>query len=384
MKVLHYIDCLRSEDLISDSVSGLAMNQQTITEVKIATRKDNVESILKDFLPAVVHIHSVGSYQSIMVEQWAHKLNIAVIVSPHQMLNPFILRKEQPVRHHLKLKLWQQRLLRNADGILLSDTYEAEQIEPYHWNDHQQTIINPLLDSKVTMETAAQEVVSFYNKVLDTRYACYMKALEYDAVHSLLHVGVELSSIVDANDITKVSKLDPERLLMLRELNPKQWRYILLYADDEYIRGDINSAISYLQLQTPSIDTAAISRFAPNNPKKSGDLIADSFADMKERMQERWKEKLQNESTALQQLVIMLYNANRLETKHQLSEHHLACLYAAIKFTQYDEERLYSYIKSLHLVKFTQKILHFLTQKLLLEEGFVPLPFLHIGHSKHT
>lgn len=384
MKVLHYIDCLRSEDLISDSVSGLAMNQQTIAEVKIATRKDNVESILKDFLPAVVHIHSVGSYQSLMVEQWAHKLNVAVIVSPHQMLNSFILRKEQPVRHHLKLKLWQQRLLRNADGILLSDTYEAEQIEPYHWNDHQQTIINPLLDSKVTMETATQEVVSFYNKVLDTRYACYMKALEYDAVHSLLHVGVELSSIVDANDITKVSKLDPERLLMLRELNPKQWRYILLYADDEYIRGDINSAISYLQLQTPSIDTAAISRFAPSNPKKSGDLIADSFADMKERTQERWKEKLQNEATALQQLVIMLYNAHRLETKHQLSEHHMACLYAAIKFTQYDEERLYSYIKSLHLVKFTQKTLHFLTQKLLLEEGFVPLPFLHIGHSKHT
>lgn len=384
IKVLHYIDCLRSEDLISDSVSALAMNLQSIADVKVVTHKDDVQSVLKEFAPNVVHIHSVESYQSLMVERWARKLNIAVVVSPHQKLNRYIIHKESPVRHYLKMKLWQQRLLRNADGLLLSDTYEAEQIEQYHLNEHLHTIANPLLDSKDTMEGAAQKVVSFYNKLLDTRYACYMKSVDYEAVYSLLHVGIELAAIVDANDITKIRKLDPERLLLLREITPKQWRHILLYADDEYIRGYVNSAISYLQLQVPAIDTAAIMRFAPNKPKLHGELVNDSFIDMKQRMQERWKEKLNQESIALQQLVIMLYNAHRLDTKQQLSEHHLACLYTAIKFTQYDEERLYVFVKSLHLVKFTQKILNKLTQKLLLEEGFVPLPFLHLGSAKHS
>lgn len=384
IKVLHYIDCLRSDDLISDSVSGLAMNQQTIADVKVVTRKDDVESVMKEFMPNVVHIHSVESYQSLMVEQWARKSNVAVVISPHQMLNRYIQRKESPVRHYLKMKIWQQRMLKNADGLLLSDKFETEQIEQYHLNQHLHTIANPLLDKVETQEGAAQKVISFYNKMLDTRYACYMKSADYEAVHSLLHVGIELATIVDANDITKISKLDPERLLLLREITPKQWRQILLYADDEHVRGYINSAISYLQLQVPAIDTAAIKRFAPNNPKQSGDLVNDSFVGMKQRMQDRWNKKLQEEPAALQQLVIMLYNAHRLEVQNQLSEHHLACLYTAIKFTQYDEERLYTYIKSLHLVKFTQKIIKELTQKLLLEEGFVPLPFLHLGTTKHS
>ncbi len=384
MKVLHYIDCLRSEDLISDSVSELAVNQQKVAEVKVVTHKDDAAKVLKEFAPDVVHIHSVESYQSVMVEQSAMKLNIAVVVSPHGLLNRYILRKESPIRHYVKMKVWQQRMLKNADGLLLSDKYEAEQIEQYHVNHHLHTIANPLLDSAESPDGATEKVMSFYKKLLDTRYAYYMKSADYEAIYSLLHIGIELASIVDANDIIKIRKLDPERLLLLREITPKQWRHILLYADDEYIRSYINSAISYLQLQVPAIDTTAISRFAPSKPKQAGDLVADEFVDMKPRMQERWNEKIHQEPVALQQLVIMLYNAQRLESKEQLSEHHLACLYTAIKFTQYDEERLYMFLKSLRLVKFTQKILNKLTQKLLLEEGFVPLPFLHLGAAKHS
>lgn len=384
MKVLHYIDCLRSEDLISDSVSELAVNQQKVAEVKVVTHKDDAAKVLKEFAPDVVHIHSVESYQSVMVEQSARKLNIAVVVSPHGLLNRYILRKESPIRHYVKMKVWQQRMLKNADGLLLSDKYEAEQIEQYHVNQHLHTIANPLLDSTESPDGATEKVMSFYKKLLDTRYAYYMKLADYEAIYSLLHIGIELASIVDANDIIKIRKLDPERLLLLREITPKQWRHILLYADDEYIRSYINSAISYLQLQVPAIDTTAISRFAPNKPKQAGDLVADEFVDMKPRMQERWNEKIHQEPIALQQLVIMLYNAQRLESKEQLSEHHLACLYTAIKFALYDEERLYMFLKSLRLVKFTQKILDKLTQKLLLEEGFVPLPFLHLGAAKHS
>ncbi len=384
MKVLHYIDCLRSEDLISDSVSELAVNQQKVAEVKVVTHKDDAAKVLKEFAPDVVHIHSVESYQSVIVEQSARKLNIAVVVSPHGLLNRYILRKESPIRHYVKMKVWQQRMLKNADGLLLSDKYEAEQIEQYHVNQHLHTIANPLLDSAESPDGATEKVMSFYKKLLDTRYAYYMKSADYEAIYSLLHIGIELASIVDANDIIKIRKLDPERLLLLREITPKQWRHILLYADDEYIRSYINSAISYLQLQVPAIDTTAISRFAPSKPKQAGDLEADEFVDMKPRMQERWNEKIHQEPVALQQLVIMLYNAQRLESKEQLSEHHLACLYTAIKFAQYDEERLYMFLKSLRLVKFTQKILDKLTQKLLLEEGFVPLPFLHLGAAKHS
>ncbi len=384
MKVLHYIDCLRSEDLISDSVSELAVNQQKVAEVKVVTHKDDAAKVLKEFAPDVVHIHSVESYQSVMVEQSARKLNIAVVVSPHGLLNRYILRKESPIRHYVKMKVWQQRMLKNADGLLLSDKYEAEQIEQYHVNQHLHTIANPLLDSAESPDGATEKVMSFYKKLLDTRYAYYMKSADCEAIYSLLHIGIELASIVDANDIIKIRKLDPERLLLLREITPKQWRHILLYADDEYIRSYINSAISYLQLQVPAIDTTAISRFAPSKPKQAGDLEADEFVDMKPRMQERWNENIHQEPVALQQLVIMLYNAQRLESKEQLSEHHLACLYTAIKFTQYDEERLYMFLKSLRLVKFTQKILNKLTQKLLLEEGFVPLPFLHLGAAKHS
>lgn len=61
--------------------------------------------------------------------------------------------------------------------------------------------------------------------------------------------------------------LTSEQILNLRDINPIQWRRIMLYADDEYIRNIIDEGISRMQLTIPTIDAANIDRFTRRKKK---------------------------------------------------------------------------------------------------------------------
>ena len=52
----------------------------------------------------------------------------------------------------------------------------------------------------------------------------------------------------------------------------------------------------------------------------------------------------------------------------------LADLYIAIKYNDYDEDRLADVLRHLHLFRYSRRLIQLLSKKILLKEGFMPFP----------
>ncbi len=59
-----------------------------------------------------------------------------------------------------------------------------------HETEKVDIVQDSVLNSSLSDDDMAQQTISFYRKVLDTRYQFAMTAMEKDAVPSLLHVGL--------------------------------------------------------------------------------------------------------------------------------------------------------------------------------------------------
>ena len=215
----------------------------------------------------------------------------------------------------------------------------------------------------------AHQAVDFYRKVLDTRYQLAMTAMEKDAIPSLLHAGL-------AQETTH-NLLSSEQLLNLRSLNPGQWQRILLYADDEGVRDIIGNGIDRLQLNAPDIDTTAIRRYALLASKNTNSVDAKELSGSQPLMRQRLNDNLNRDEMLIRQIVIMLANTRQVEHKGSLALRQLADLYTAIKYNDYDEDRLAEVLRHLRIYRYARRIIQLLAEKVQLKEGFMPFPPLN-------
>ena len=212
----------------------------------------------------------------------------------------------------------------------------------------------------------ALQTISFYRKVLDTRYQFAMTAMEKDAIPSLLHVGL-------AQETTH-NLLPSDQLLNLRSLNPEQWRRIFLYADDEGIREIVDNCISRLQLNAPTIDTATIQRFPLLSPKETTSVDTDKLIGNQPMTRQRLANYSNEEDAIIKKIATIIANTRQIERKKKLSLRLLADLYTVIKYNDYDEDRLADVLRHLRLYRYSRRMIQLLAEKVLLKEGFMPVP----------
>lgn len=166
-------------------------------------------------------------------------------------------------------------------------------------------------------------------------------------------------------------------MLNLRSLNPGQWQRILLYADDEGVRDIIGNGIDRLQLNAPDIDTTAIRRYALSASKNTNSVDAKELSGSQPLMRQRLNDNLNREETLIRQIVIMLANTRQMERKGSLALRQLADLYTAIKYNDYDEDRLAEVLRHLRIYRYARRIIQLLAEKVQLKEGFMPFPPLN-------
>lgn len=85
-------------------------------------------SLLKLEKPDIVHINGLWNYENTLFQKAAQILNIKVILSPHGMLEPYIL-KRNPLKKKIALFLYQGKSLQKADAIHATAVSELEQIK---------------------------------------------------------------------------------------------------------------------------------------------------------------------------------------------------------------------------------------------------------------
>lgn len=102
MKVLHYIPAIKVDDLVSDYVKTLTSSMKNIAEVHIVTSKENVAKTLKTINPDIVHIHSCWDYATTKVIKTVADRGVAVVLSPHNGLEPYTMKNEQRITKQVK------------------------------------------------------------------------------------------------------------------------------------------------------------------------------------------------------------------------------------------------------------------------------------------
>ena len=366
MRILHYIDNIKAGNLLSDYFLRLTTAQKEYADVKTITQQGDFKKLLADFQPDIVHIHTCWEHKAATYANWAAKKHCAVVFSPHWALDEKARTTEQKSTKKVKTLLYQAKMVRGMDALLVTNEQERKEILQLGWTKRIDIVQDSVLNSSLNDDEMAQQTISFYRKVLDTRYQFAMTAMEKDAVPSLLHVGL-------AQETTH-NLLPSDQLLNLRSLNPEQWRRIFLYADDEGIREIVDNSISRLQLNAPTIDTAAIERFPLLLPKETTSVDTDKVIGNQPMTRQRLSDYSNKEDAIIKKIATIIANTRQIERKKKLSLRLLADLYTVIKYNDYDEDRLADVLRHLRLYRFSRRIIQLLAEKVLLKEGFMPIP----------
>ena len=270
------------------------------------------------------------------------------------------------MRKKVKTLLYQAKMVRSTEALLVSSEHEKQEILSLGWTKRIDVVRDSVLNNTLTDDEMAQQTITFYRKVLDTRYQFVMTAMEKDAIPSLLYVGLTEESVHNL--------LPSDQLLNLRSLNPEQWRRVLLYADDEGVREIVDSAISRLQLNAPAIDTAAIRRFPLLRPKETTSVDTDKLVGNLPMTRQRLDDYTSKEDAIFKQIATIIANTRQIERKKRLSLRLLTDLYKVIKYNDYDEDRLAEVLRHLRLYRYSCRMIQLLAEKTLLKEGFMPFP----------
>lgn len=366
MRVLHYISNVRKGDLLSGYLSTLTTAQSRLgADVTVVTRRDNFKAKLKEFRPDIVHIHSMWSVHVAIIAQQALRKNCAVVLSPHGQLDAFRCRYEHRWGKMQKRWAYQRRMVARVDALMATSDEEADRLRKLSWNGHIDVVPNSLLTSRIASADMAALSLRLYRKVIDTRYIHYMTAAEHEAVGVLLHTAI---------DTTPDGCLPKEKMEVFRDLDAVSWRRMFLFAADEGALSLFKAAIDTLALNISPVDTAAIARYPSKHPKPEENLPSDKLLTDSDLKKEKWSEVLEKEDAELCSVVTLILNSRILQRKGDLSMRHLCDLYTAIKYRDYDEDRLRYLLSRFSAVGYARNVIAALGNLLMLGEGFMPLP----------
>lgn len=364
MRILYYISQLRDNDLRSDYVRMSMEALKDAADVFLATRTSNIKQVLGESSPDIVHIHSCWDHTACKLMKAAASLNVGIVITPHSEIGTYAMRQEEHLRKTAKNAAYQKWMISHADAVLATTEYEEQDLKKLGWQKRIDTIGSALTDSKISPESMAEKLMWLYNKVIDTRYRTQMTDNEKEAVRSLVHVGM-------AHD-EAIPLLDSKQILNLRALKPREWRRILLYADDEDLRTIIDNAATRMLLTIPDIDTSKISRYPTEHPKAMGKIPSEKPVEWSRVMGRKIAEATSEQPEELKSIATELVNARTLLKRRKMSMRHLAELYEDIKYIDYDESILVDIAKELKIRPFMRRMLSVLAKECYLEEGFMP------------
>lgn len=193
MKVVHYIDsidktaggtteyirllgnALKSNvDLVI--ATGLSDSPVVIEGVKIQFFNSKVSrwfSLLNEFRsflkvenPAIVHINGIWSPQNWGFQKAAQELGIKVVLSPHGMLEPWIL-AHNPWKKKLGLFLYQNKAIRSAEHLHATALMEKESIRKLGYTNHLTIIPNGIdvREVKKKKESYGSKKIIFLSRI---------------------------------------------------------------------------------------------------------------------------------------------------------------------------------------------------------------------------
>ena len=166
MKVLHYIPSLAiSTGGVAAYISVLSAELGKLVELHIVTSDEgrtevetpnavvhrirtgllcyfSAKKILSELRPELVHINGCWQPQLAFFQRAAQSLRIPVVLSPHGMLEPWIVKRHYWTRKWPAIQLYQRGLVKRADYLHATADTEKDNLLRLGWNSHIAVIPN--------------------------------------------------------------------------------------------------------------------------------------------------------------------------------------------------------------------------------------------------
>lgn len=193
MKIIHYIPSIdRASGGIATYMQLLAKELGRLVELHLATHdsthklpiehtdfhfletihhynimKRQWERLLLEVDPDIIHINCCWTPSCAFLQQWAQKMGFKVVLSPHGMLEPWILKRHYWTKKVPALLLYQKAAIVNADMLHATAESEKANILKLGYNDKITVIANGIdLDNIQMKDTwSRKKTILFLSRV---------------------------------------------------------------------------------------------------------------------------------------------------------------------------------------------------------------------------
>lgn len=378
MRVLHYIPerLLSSEeeggfhgstDLTREYLSVLTTGMGEGIEAQVTTTLSQFKQQVKSMEPDIVHIHACWNISAYRAQHWAMKKRLALVLSPHNGMQPWHVHHHFWIHKLPLLILYQRHSIKSADAIQVFSQSEYQRMMAMKWNTRLALVRNCTIDHQTSEWQMTSALEAFYQKVIDSNSFRLMTEEEKTAENRMLHQAIfqEQGANLPEHKEEKGKKLSASSL-----------RKIYIHANDEGILQEVETGARLMQQETEVLDWARLQRF-PRRNKKSAELLEQEKVLPKSPLTKSTLSNLRQDekpSDTENRLTVMLINIQH-ELKHRkLSRGHLTTFYRLLRFGEYDEDKLQRMLKQLKLQKFTARLMQILQESYYLEEGYMPIP----------
>jgi len=370
MRILHFIPermlvaadtetPQRSTDISPAYLSVITTGMAEKANVQVAKTFAQLKQLAKEKKPDIIHIHGCWNLSAYQVQHWATQRRYAVVLSLHNDMQPWRIRRHFWLHKLPLLILYQRQAIKSADAIHAFSHSEYQRMERMKWNSRMALIKNSTISDIVSDEQMTDEWMAFYQKVIDSNSFRLMTGEDKVLENEMLHCAITNNTVTTPSDIPADSL-----------------RKILIHASDEGILDAVKKGAVLMQQKSDELVIDTIERFPQRLKKETGPLENEKILPKRRLTKTKFHNLQQDEkpSETEQQLIVMLINIQH-ELKHRrLSRRHLMEFYQTLRFTEYDEDKFQRMTKQLKIQKFAARLMQILHETFYLEEGFMPIP----------
>lgn len=343
--------------------SSVVVHKYSPAKLFVGMERRSFSKLLLSLKPDIVHIHTCWNLSAYNLLKLCVRSRIHTVLT----LDHGMERWNMSHRYWIsKLPMWimfQRYIVINAGAVHAVSGQEADMIRNngfYHGYLLKRVVIDRMVKVEafnlvggMAVRDMTDKLLMLYMKVADTTPFIQLTEDERRLEDVLLQIGVNFGRI----DVP----ISEDLLTLLRSMDIISWRRIFLHANDEGVLEYLKTGMSAKKILIPDIDIAQIARFDKHNPKggkqrsvKFNELYRGGFLSDVERdlcktvVEVMWK-----------------IRQNRVHRKDFVK------LYLALRFNDYDEEKVWKKMNSMHLGLETERLLCILGKRYGLGEGFM-------------
>ena len=378
MRVVHFIPKSQNVGATASYVELLVSAMDKFAEATLTTSITQLRKTTKPSAPDIIHIHGCWSIYVATAARWAEQQGLPVVISLHGALQPWQWRPSTNLTNDMRRYAFLEKAVRRADAIHVEGEMEMQRMKQLAWNPRVAIVRNALVTNRISTSSMAAQMTQLYQKVIDSNTFRLMTDEEKQAESILLRTALDYENTRRFSPSTLAwspndQTTNPQNV---QALEADSWRKILIHASDEHILDYIQQAADLLMLNIAHINTDDVDRFPQKLQKPDGTLPVDHLL---ARHALKTKSKLdhlrQDEKPSDTEMAIchLFLNVQHQLRHTALSRRHNAQLFAIIRYSDYNEDKLSRMLRHLKLTPFASRILQILHDTLALEEGFMPI-----------